>query len=126
MSLAAAKGGAEKALEHAEVRFHLPTLAVLRNGPMVSKELTKEPACDLAWSLLRPSAIRRDDSNNPKVVVKKLVMIFGVVADIAQQSIEGMPPMCLSSNTVQFDVVRLGAAVDHDAEEQVAFDVNHG
>ena len=93
---------------------------------MVSKEPSKESACDLAWGLLRPPAIRRNDSKNPQLVVKKLVMIFGVVAHIAQQGIEGMSPMCLSSNTVQFYVVRLGAAVDHNAKEQVTFHVNHG
>ena len=48
-----------------------------------------------------------------------------IVADVGQQRVKGMSPMCLSSNTVQFKVVRLGAAVDHDAEEQVAVDVNH-
>ena len=52
-------------------------------------------------------------------------MMLRIVADIGQQLVERMSPMCLSSNTVQFNVVRLGAAVDHNAEEQVAFDVNH-
>jgi len=52
-------------------------------------------------------------------------MMLRIVTDVGQQSIERMSPMCLSSNTVQFNVVRLGAAIDHNAEEQVAFDVNH-
>jgi len=59
-------------------------------------------------------------------MVKKSVMMFGVVAYVGQQCVERMPSMRLASDAMQFNVVGLRAAVDHCAEEQMALDVNHG
>ena len=67
----------------------------------------------------------RNDAQHAEFVIKESMMMLRIVANVGQQCVEGMSPMRLSSNTVHFNVVRLGAAINHNAEEQVCFDVNN-
>ncbi len=67
----------------------------------------------------------RNDAQHAEFMIKESMMMLRIVANVGQQCVEGMSPMRLSSNTVHFNVVRLGAAVDNNTEEQVAIDVNH-
>ncbi len=92
---------------------------------MITKELTEESFCPVTRCFCGTASLGRNDAQHPEFVIKEPMMMLRVVADVGQQSVERMSPMCLSSNTVQFNVVRLGPAVDHNSEKQVAFDVNH-
>ncbi len=92
---------------------------------MITKELTEESSRSVTRFLCGTASLGRNDAKHAEFVIEEPMMMLRIVADVGQQRVEGMSPMCLSRNTVQFKVVGLGAAVDHNAEEQVALDVNY-
>ena len=92
---------------------------------MITKELTEESSRPITRVYCGTASLGRNDTQHAEFVIKESMMMFRIVAEVGQQCVEGMSPMRLSSNTVHFNVVRLGAAVDHNAEEQVGFDINH-
>jgi hypothetical protein len=124
VAFAAADGRTEQSLEHAEVGLDLPSLPVLRDGPMVLEELTKEASRVSAGRLVRPTALGRNDPQHAQFVMEELMMVLGVIAHVGQQRIEGMSTVGLTGNAVELQVVRLGAAIDDHAEEQVTAGVN--
>ena len=84
MTLAAADGRSEKAFEHAEVGLDLPALPVFHNGPVVLEELTEKTTRPVTRRLSESAPLRRDDFQDAQLSVEELVMMFGVVADVAQ------------------------------------------
>ncbi len=124
MTLPASNGRAQQPLEHAEVGFNLPALPVSGNGPLIAKSLPEETSRLLSRHMGRTSPLRRNDPHNAQLLVKKLMVAFPIVANVSQQCVERMSAMGLSRNTVEFNIVRLGPAINDHAEEQVRFDVD--
>jgi hypothetical protein len=54
------------------------------------------------------------------------LVVFPIVAYVAQQRFERMPTVCLAGQLVEFDVVRLRPTVDHGAQEQVSLNIDNG
>jgi len=101
VSLATANGRAEKTLKHAEARFHLPTLPVPDEEPMVSKELTGKSSGSFSWCVCGVAALGRDYVQHAEFVIKEPVMMLRIVADVGQQGVEGMSPLCRCSRVSQ-------------------------
>ena len=125
MAIAAAKGRTEKTLEHAEATLGLPTLPVLRDGPMVLEQLTEEPSRPFSLCLRGTTTPGRNYPKHPELVIKEPMMMLGIVAGVGQQCLEGMSPMGLSGKTVQLNVVRLGPPVNDRTQKQVASRVGY-
>jgi len=126
MALPAANGRSEKSLEHAEVRLHLPTLPILRDGPVVLEPLPAEAAGAFAGRLVGPAALGRNEPEHAEFVIEEFMVMLGIVAHVADQHIEGMSPVSLTSHAVELDVVGLGAAINNYAEEEVTSGVDDG
>ncbi len=52
--------------------------------------------------------------------------MFPIVAYVAQQSLKRMTAVGLSDQLVEFNVIWLGTAVDHGAQEQVSLNIDNG
>lgn len=53
-------------------------------------------------------------------------MMLSVVSGVGQQHLEGMPSIGLQSRPMELQVVRLGATINHHAQEEVTVDVADG
>ena len=74
----------------------------------------------------RTATGRRDDPEYVQLFVQKGLVVFPIVAHVAQQRLERMTTVGLAGKLMEFDVVRLRPTVDHNAQEQVSFNINNG
>ncbi|MCK4624620.1 MAG: hypothetical protein KAV00_04860, partial [Phycisphaerae bacterium] len=117
IAAAVAQGRAKQPLEHAEVSLHLPTLTVFGNRPMSIKDATEEASRLMVALFRRAAATRRNDTDHAQLVIKELMVMFTVIADITKQCIKGLPTISLVSEAVELDIVRLGAAINYRSQE---------
>ena len=122
----AAKGRTQQPLEHAEVRLDLPALSVLGDGPTPTEFATVGSRGGVLAGGRRPASNRRDDRANAQLLSQEAMVILGVVSGVAQQRLEGMSTVGLQRHTMELQVVRFGATVDHDAQEEMTVDVTDG
>ena len=128
MIAAGGQGGPEVAFNHAEDGFNLPALAVCFLGEVLTHEFAVA-AFDRSRATVQTGSAtvgRRDDAANTQVLATAPVEAFGLVASIAQERRELLPPPSLVESRFVFHGVGLGAAVDDDPQDQVATRITEG
>jgi len=116
----------EEAFEQGKAGLDLPASTVDVGRPVLEQRSTVEAGGNVMGTFRRPATSRGNDADDLEGLVEKDVVVFPVIAHIAQEGLEGMPGVGLAGHPVKFDVVRFGASIDQHAEDQMAGNVHHG